>query len=171
MSRPEIVMIAAMGRNRVIGRDNGMPWRLPSDLKRFRRLTIGKPIIMGRKTFLSIGKPLPGRESVVVTRDQAFAAPEGVHVVRTLQEALDVAARRAAALGVNEIVSGGGGEIYAQMIGMADRLHITEIDAEPEGDALFPAIDPAIFREIHREVRPLAPPDEHAFAWVDYARY
>lgn len=171
MSRPAIVMIAAMGRNRVIGRDNAMPWRLPTDLKRFRRLTMGKPVIMGRKTFLSIGKPLPGRESIVVTRDPTFAAPDGVHVARTLQEALDVASRRAAEMGADEIISGGGGEIYAQMIGMADRLHVTEVDAAPEGDAVFPPIDPAIFREVHRETHPAVPPDAHAFAFVDYARY
>ncbi|WP_342360840.1 dihydrofolate reductase [Terrarubrum flagellatum] len=170
MTPPAIVLVAAMGRNRVIGRDNAMPWRLPTDLKRYRALTMGKPMVMGRKTFLSIGRVLPGRESIVLTRDASFAPPAGVHVVATLDEALALGAERAVAMGADEIIIAGGGEVYAQTIGMADRLHITEVDATPEGDAVFPIIDPALFREIHRESHSLAPPDAHAFTFVDYAR-
>ncbi len=168
--RPALVLIAAMGANRVIGRDNAMPWRMPTDLKRYRRLTMGKPMIMGRKTFLSIGKPLPGRESIVVTRDAGFAPPEGVHVARSLDEALTLGAERAAAMGVDEIIVAGGGEIYAQAIGLADRLHLTEIAAAPPGDVVFPPVDPALFREVAREAHALAPPDDHAFTFVDYER-
>ncbi|MET0605581.1 MAG: dihydrofolate reductase [Beijerinckiaceae bacterium] len=170
MSGPAIVIVAAMGRNRVIGRDNAMPWRMPTDLKRYRRLTMGKPMVMGRKTFLSIGRPLPGRESIVLTRDAGFVAPDGVHVASSLEAALSLATARAAAMEADEIIIAGGGDIYAQAIDLADRLHITEIDAAPEGDARFPEIDGSRFREVGREAHPAAPPDDHAFSFVDYAR-
>lgn len=136
-----VAMIAAVGSNGVIGADNGIPWRLPSDFAFFKRTTMGKPLIMGRKTFESIGKPLPGRTNIVVTRDHDFA-PVGVEVVRSLEDALDLAQAIAARDGVDEVMIGGGGAIYAAMMPRADRLYITHVDAAPEGETTFPAIDP-----------------------------
>ena len=162
-------VVAAVARNGVIGGDNRLLWNLSSDLKRFRALTTGKPMIMGRRTFASIGKPLPGRETVVVTRDRGFAAP-GVHVAHSIPEALALAAERARAMGAQEMVLAGGGELYAALIGAADRLHITQVDLAPEGDAHFPAIDPALWRETGRQSPPRGPRDEADFTFVDYER-
>ena len=141
--------IAAMARNRVIGQGNGLPWRLPGDLKFFKAATLGKPVVMGRKTFQSIGKPLPGRPNIVVTRDPGFVA-EGVHVVRDIETALDLAARLARETGAEEVMVIGGAEIYAQALPRLDRLYLTEIDAEIEGDAYFPEIEPRVWREAAR---------------------
>ena len=126
-------------------------------------------MVMGRKTFASIGRPLPGRETIVVTRDQDFAA-EGALVAHSLEAALTLAAERAAAMGADAIVIAGGGEIYAQTIGRADRLAITEVALEPEGDARFPPIDPLLWREVRRETAERGPRDEADFAFVDYER-
>ena len=133
-----LVLVAAVARNRVIGANGGLPWRLSSDLKRFKALTWGKPLVMGRKTFESIGRALPGRDTVVATRDPAFAAP-GVLVARELEAALHLAAERARATGASEIIVAGGGEIYAQTIGRAERLFITEVALDANGEAYFPA--------------------------------
>jgi dihydrofolate reductase len=160
-----IALIAAVARNRVIGVANGLPWRLSSDLRRFKALTMGKPLIMGRKTFASVGKALPGRFSIVVTRDAGFAS-DGVEVAHDLVAALTLARAHDPA----EIMIGGGAEIYAQTIGMADRLYITEVGLEPEGDALFPPIAPAEWREVLREPGERGPKDEAEFAFVDYER-
>jgi dihydrofolate reductase len=165
LTRPRIALIAAVGRNRAIGRANALPWRLSSDLKRFKALTLGKPFVIGRKTFQSIGRALPGRFSIVVTRDRAFTAPD-VEVADNLASALALAA----AHGTAEIMIGGGGEIYAQVIGQADWLYLTEVDLAPEGDALFPEIDPSQWREIRREGGMRGPKDEADFAFVDYER-
>lgn len=169
MSAPVLALVAAVGRNGAIGVGDALPWRLSSDLKRFKALTMGKPLIMGRKTFQSIGKPLPGRETIVVTRDPGFA-PEGVAVVHDLGEALQVAEAKARAAGAEEIVVAGGGEIYAQTIARAQRLHITEVDLAPAGDAHFPPIDGAVWREVARERGERGPRDEADFAFVDYER-
>ena len=145
--------IAAMARNRVIGQDNGLPWRLPGDLKFFKATTLGKPVVMGRKTFQSIGRPLPGRPNIVVTRDPDFAAKgaaEGVHIARDIDSALDLAARLARETGAQEVMVIGGAEIYAQALPRLDRLYLTEIDAEIEGDAHFPEIEPRVWREAAR---------------------
>ncbi len=158
-----------MARNRVIGRDNQLLWRLKSDLRHFRDLTTGKPLIMGRKTFESIGRPLPNRDNIIVSRDEAYRA-EGVFVVRSLDEAFRKAGECAAVRGVDQIMVGGGGDIYAQAIAHADALHLTEVDLEPEGDALFPAIDRQVWREISRKEHPAGPDDEAAFRFVDYVR-
>ena len=141
--------IAAMARNRVIGQDNGLPWRLPGDLKFFKATTLGKPVVMGRKTFQSIGKPLPGRPNIVVTRDPGFKA-EGVHIARDIDTALDLAGRLARETGAGEVMVIGGAEIYAQALPRLDRLYLTEIDAEIDGDAHFPAIEPGVWREAAR---------------------
>ncbi len=161
---PAIVLVAALARNRVIGVDGDLPWRLPDDLKRFKAITLGKPMIMGRKTFESIGRALPGRRTIVVTRDPAWTA-EGVETAGSLDEALSVAASGA----TDEIVIAGGGEIYAQALPRADRLRLTLVDLAPEGDARFPEVDPAEWREIAREPHP-ASDGRPAFVFVDYAR-
>ena len=126
-------MVAA-ARNGVIGRNNALPWHLPEDLRYFRRVTMGKPVVMGRKTFESIGKPLPGRTNIVITRNRAYSA-EGIKVVRGLNEALNLAADIALIDGVEELVVIGGAEIYRTAIPRADRLYMTEVHAQVEGDA------------------------------------
>lgn len=141
--------IAALTRNRVIGQGNGLPWRLPGDLKFFKATTLGKPVVMGRKTFQSIGRPLPGRPNIVVTRDPGFVA-EGVHIARDIDTALDLAATLARASGAEEVMVIGGAEIYAQALPRLDRLYLTRIDAELEGDAHFPEIEPRAWREAAR---------------------
>lgn len=164
-----VAMIAAVGRNGVIGANNGIPWRLPSDFAFFKRTTMGKPLIMGRKTFESIGRPLPGRANIVVTRDENFAAV-GVEVVRSLADALELAQAIAARDGVDEVMIGGGGAIYAEMMPRADRLYITHVDAAPEGETIFPAIDPVVWRTVAEpEVTP-DPRDSAAFRVRVYER-
>jgi dihydrofolate reductase len=165
----KISLICAAARNGVIGRDNQLLWRLKSDLRRFRDLTTGKPLIMGRKTFLSIGRPLPNRDNIIVTRDRAFAPP-GVIVTHSLAEAFDKAEACAKARGVDEIMIGGGGDIYAQTIDRADRLFMTEVDLDPEGDAVFPPIDRTHWLEIKREQHAMGPDNEAAYSFVDYVR-
>lgn len=135
-------MIAAIGANRVIGADGSIPWRLPSDFAYFKRTTLGKPIVMGRKTFESIGRPLPGRANIVVSRQPGYQ-PDGVLVISGLAAALDHARSIAAADGAGEVMVIGGGAIYEQAMSYAERLYITHVDLSPAGDALFPPIDPA----------------------------
>jgi dihydrofolate reductase len=167
MSLP-LVLVAAVARNGIIGGGNQLLWRLSSDLKRFKALTMGKPLVMGRKTFQSIARSLPGRETIVVTHDPAFS--DGVLIARGVEEALALAEERAAAMGADAIVVAGGGELYAQTIGRADRLAITEVALEPEGDVRFPPIDTALWREVSREPGERGPKDEADFAFVEYAR-
>jgi dihydrofolate reductase len=164
-----IALVAAAGRNRVIGRGGELPWHLGTDLARFRRLTRGRPMVMGRKTFETIGRPLPHRLNIVITRNPAFA-PAGVETAPSLDAALERAATDARARGVNEISVIGGGEIYAQALPLADRIYLTEVDAAPEGDAYFPSFDPTTWTVVRREAHPAGPQDDHAFVFVDYAR-
>ncbi|WP_343560147.1 type 3 dihydrofolate reductase [Kiloniella sp. b19] len=164
-----ISMIVAHGRNRVIGVDNVMPWHIPADLKFFKAKTLGKPVVMGRKTLQSIGRPLPGRPNIVVTRDESFAV-EGTTRVSSLDEAIEVAKGKAAELGVEEIMIVGGGQIYEQMLARATRLYLTEIDLAPEGDAFFPDYRAQgswseSWREHHE-----AEGDQPAFDFVVYER-
>ncbi len=169
MSDPPLVLVAAVARNGVIGSGQGLPWRLSSDLKRFKARTWGKPLVMGRKTYLTIGRPLPGRETIVVTRDPGFAAP-GVLVVHDLKAALDLAAERARAMGASEVVIAGGGEIYAQTMPRAERLLITEVALDAKGETRFPPIDPRQWREVSREKGERGLRDEGDFAFVEYGR-
>jgi dihydrofolate reductase len=164
-----IAVVAAVAENGVIGRDNRLIWRLRSDLKRFRALTWGKPLVMGRKTFQSIGRPLPGRETIVLTRDPGFAA-EGVRTARSFEEALDAGRRIAGELGADAVMVVGGSEVYALALPVADRLHLTLVHASPEGDAAFPAYEASAFRETAREARPAGPDDEHPFTFLDLER-
>lgn len=136
-----VTIVVAVAKNSVIGRDGGLAWKISDDLKRFRALTVGKPVIMGRKTFQSIGKPLKGRVSIVVSRTKT--SQEGVVVARTFEEALTRAAEAARQSGADEICVIGGADIYRQALAIADRIHLTEVDAVVDGDAHFPAIDPA----------------------------
>ena len=165
----EIVLIIAVADNGVIGADNAIPWRLKTDLQRFKALTIGKPILMGRKTYLSIGKPLPGRTSIVVSRDRGFA-PSGVVVARDLPSALAAARSDAIKRGAGEIAVIGGTDIFAQTMPLADRLEITHVHARPAGDVYFPPIDRSQWREVARSEHPAGPRDEASFSYVTYAR-
>ncbi|MFZ0426167.1 MAG: dihydrofolate reductase [Xanthobacteraceae bacterium] len=164
-----VILLAAMAENGVIGRHNALPWRLKSDMQHFRAITMGRPVVMGRKTFVSIGKPLKGRTTIVVSRDPAFAAP-GIVVAPSLEAGMAAARGDALRRGADTIVFAGGGEIYAQAMGLADRLVMTEVHKRVDGDAYFPAIDPAIWREAAREEHQPADGDEVAFALVTYAR-
>lgn len=146
--------MVAVARNGVIGRDNDLPWRLPDDLKRFKAITLGKPVVMGRKTFESIGRPLPGRENRVVSRQPGLGV-EGCRVFAKLQDAL--------AGPEEEVMVIGGAQIYAEALPLAQRLFLTEVDAEVEGDARFPDLDPAAWREVGREEH--AADERHAYAF------
>jgi dihydrofolate reductase len=142
-----ISLVVAMARNRVIGRDNGLPWRLSEDLKRFKATTLGKPILMGRKTFESIGKPLPGRRNIVLTRDRTWCA-EGVEVAGSVEEALELAQ------GAPELAVIGGAEIYRLMLPMADRIYLTRVEAEVSGDTEFPRLDSTQWTEVRAGAHP-----------------
>jgi dihydrofolate reductase len=145
-----IALVVAVAENGVIGRDGGLPWRMPSDLKTFRRVTMGKPVVMGRRTFATLKKPLDGRDNIVVTRDPAFAA-EGVSVVGSLPDALTLARVLARTRGADEIMIIGGGEIYRAALPLADRLYWTRIHGRPEGDTHFPELDAADWRRVSAE--------------------
>ena len=164
-----VVLLAAVADNGVIGRDNALPWRLSTDLKRFKAMTLGKPVVMGRKTYLSIGKPLPGRTNIVVTRDRNFRA-EGALVANSVDAALDMARDDARHRGASEIMVIGGTEIFEQTMGLADRLEITHVHASPEGDVYFPAIDPALWRETERDEQPAGARDDASVSFVTYQR-
>jgi dihydrofolate reductase len=166
---PDIILVAAVSENGVIGRGNALPWRLKSDLAHFRAVTMGKPVIMGRKTYLSIGKPLTGRTTIVVSRDAAFAAP-GVLVAPSLDAATAAARGDALRRGTNAIIIAGGADIYAQAMPLAARLDITYIHRAVDGDAHFPSIDGRIWHEIARDERAAAAGDDAAFAFVTYER-
>ncbi len=146
-----ISLIVAVARNGVIGRDGRMPWHLPADLKQFKRTTMGKPVLMGRKTHQSIGRPLPGRTNIVISRDPDFAA-EGCTVVSTIPDALEAA--RAVAGDEGEVMVIGGGAIYAALLPRADRIYLTRIATDAQGDTRFPDLDPDQWREVRREERP-----------------
>lgn len=160
---PRICLIVARGRNGVIGSDGDLPWRLSSDLKHFKAVTGGKPIIMGRKTWDSLPRrPLPGRLNIVVTRQTRFLA-EGAQVVGDLDAAFEIAAARAQTDSVGEVFVIGGAQIYAAALARADRLYITEVDAEPAGDVAFPALGEADWTEASRVLCGAGPGDDHAF--------
>ena len=165
----DIVLLAAVAQNGVIGRDNALPWRLKSDMQHFRSATMGKPVVMGRKTYQSIGKPLGGRTSIVVSRDPAFAAP-GILVAPNLTAALDAARGDALRRGASAIVVAGGADLYIQAMPLATQLSITEVRKSVDGDARFPAIDPQSWRETSRSEHQPAADDECSFAFVAYER-
>jgi len=166
---PAIVLLAAVADNGVIGRGNALPFRQSSDLKRFKSLTMGKPVLMGRKTYVSIGKPLPGRTNIVVSRNPAFA-PAGVIVAPSLDAGLAAARDDARKRGADELVVIGGTDIFAQCMALADRMEITHVHARPEGDTYFPPIDAAQWHATARSDHLAGPQDEAAFSYVTYTR-
>lgn len=163
MNPPVIAIIAALARNRTIGAGNKMPWHLPEDLKRFRQLTTGHRVIMGRKTFESIGRPLPNRTNIIVTRSTSFAAA-GCMIVHTLEEAFAAGPPDTMAFVI------GGGDIYAQTLDRASKMYLTEIDAEIAGDAFFPPFDRSEWIEVRREPRGADESQTMSFSFVDYER-
>lgn len=145
---PSITLVVAAATNGVIGRDGGMPWHLPADLAHFKRVTLGKPVLMGRRTHESIGGPLPGRLNLVLSKDRGYQA-EGCRIVGSLAEAAAVAAREEAA----ELMVIGGGGVYAEALPLADRILLTRVHVAPEGDTYFPALEPDEWQETGREER------------------
>jgi dihydrofolate reductase len=164
-----IVLVVAVAENGVIGRAGALPWRIRSDMQRFRALTMGKPVIMGRKTFVSIPKPLAGRTTIVVSRDGTFAAA-GVVVAPSLEAALTAARGDALRRGADAIAVIGGQDVFARTLPIAARLEVTEVRARPEGDTFFEAVDRTVWREVAREEHGTGPQDEAPFAFVTYER-
>jgi dihydrofolate reductase len=156
-----ISLVVAVAENGVIGKDGRLPWRIPSDLKRFRALTMGKPVIMGRRTFQSLAKPLDGRDNIVVTRDPDFGS-NGVVAVASFEAALTVARERAQARGADEVMVIGGAEIYRAALPLADRIYLTRVHASPAGDTLFPEPPSADWHIVSQEELARGPNDEHA---------
>ncbi|MCW5715091.1 MAG: dihydrofolate reductase [Bauldia sp.] len=165
---PTLALIAAVADNGVIGADGGMPWRLSADMKRFRALTMGKPVVMGRKTYDSLGKPLEGRTNIVITRG-ALLAPPAI-TVPSVQAGLAAGYDEAKRRGVDEVMVLGGGTIYAATISLADRLYITHVHSSPDGDTWFPAIQSADFEVVSSEETAPGPRDSHAATFVIYQR-
>ena len=164
-----VVLVAAVADNGVIGQSGALPWRLKSEMAHFRRVTMGKPVMMGRKTYLSIGRPLAGRTNIVVSRDTSFAAP-GILVAPTIEAALAVARGDALRRGTEEIAVIGGADVYAQTLACADRMVITRVHLRPDGDTKFPAIDPSVWSEVERHEHSAGPDDQASFTVVAYRR-
>ena len=164
-----ISMIVAMADNRVIGRKNQLPWHLPHDLKYFKATTMGKPIIMGRKTYESIGRPLPGRSNIVVTTNPDFRA-EGVKVVHNIDQALEVAEGVAVVDGAQEIMVIGGAQLYAEMLPRTQRLYLTQVHADIEGDAMFPELDWAQWQQLEREDYLAEGSNPYNYSFIVYRR-
>jgi dihydrofolate reductase len=166
----DIVLVAAVAENGVIGRAGGLPWRIKSEMQRFRAMTWGRPVVAGRKTYLSFAKrPLPGRTNIIVSRSHEFAAP-GAIVAPTLAAALEVARGDALRRASDAIMVLGGADVYMQAMPLADRLEITHIHARPDGDTTFPAIDPATWREAARTVHAAEEGDDAGYDAVTYVR-
>lgn len=166
----EIVLIVAVAENGVIGAAGAIPWRQKSDMKRFKAMTMGRPIVMGRKTFMSFPRrPLPGRTNIVITRDGSFRQP-GALVTTSLDEALSIARGDALRRSAAEIAIVGGAEIYALTLPRADRIEITEVHARPDGDTTFPLLDADVWHEVARERHPAGPDDDAAFSYVTWRR-
>ena len=158
----QISIIVAMAENRVIGRAGGLPWRIPGDLRRFKEVTMGKPIVMGRRTYQSIGRPLPDRPNIVITRDETFQA-EGLHVVHGFDQALEKAAQL---VNDGEVIIIGGAEIYRMALESASRLYLTEVHENAEGDTHFPNFDRSRWQEISRDDHPNADGDAPGHSFI-----
>ena len=154
-----LALIVAMAENRVIGRNNQLPWRIPADLRHFKALTLGKPVIMGRKTYESIGRPLPGRDNIVISADSGYQA-EGCQVVHSVEQALEAAGS------CEEAMIIGGANLYRQTLENADRLYLTLVKAEPEGDTWFPEIELQQWREIERQAHTADESNEYDYDFV-----
>jgi dihydrofolate reductase len=158
-----ISLIVAVAENGVIGRENALPWHLPADLKHFKALTLGKPILMGRKTWESIGRLLPGRENIVITRQDGYKGPKELRIVSSLEEGFKLAAQ------ASEVMIIGGAEIYRQALPLADRVYLTRVALSPEGDTLFPPLPPEEWRQTEKEAHP-ATEKAPAFAFETWER-
>ena len=166
-----VAFVVAAAENGVIGHNGKLPWRMPTDLKRFRSITLGKPVVMGRKTYASLGKPLDGRDNIVVTRQKDFSAP-GIHVVTGIDEALALARTLALQRGAGEIMVIGGAEIFRSALPHADRIYLTIVKGRPEGDTILDPFDPDVWRETSRETLAQTPNDQFPadFVVLDRAR-
>ena len=163
MSAPRLSLIAALAKNRIIGFKNRLPWRLPEDLAHFKALTLDHPILMGRKTFESLGRPLPGRRNIVITRNSGYQ-PKGCEIATSISEAIALCAE------TEEVFFIGGAELYRQVLPRVDRLYLTEVQVEAQGDAWFPEFDRALFTEISRESHIGEKGDRLPFDFVVYER-
>ncbi len=162
----KITLIVAKAKNNVIGKDNQLVWKLSTDLKRFKSLTSGHFILMGRKTYESFGKPLPNRTHLIITRNPDYQAPEGHYAFQSVEEAFIFCNK----IGIEQLFIIGGGQIYEETINMCDSLEITEVEAKPEGDTFFPEINPKIWKEVERESFPDDEKNEFPFAFVTYEK-
>jgi len=162
-------MIVAMAENRVIGINNNLPWYLPNDLKYFKQVTMGKPILMGRKTYESIGKPLPGRANIVLTRNESWSA-EGVKTVNSLMQAFELAQSIVEIDGQDEMMVIGGDQIYQSTLADIDRIYLTKVHAEVKGDAYFPELDWSQWKEVGREDFEAAGPNPYDYSFIVYDR-
>lgn len=162
---PVIALVVAMGENRAIGRGGDLPWHLRSDMRFFRDTTMGKPVIMGRRTFMSLPRVLDGRLSIVLTRNAAFEAP-GAVMAYNLEEALDVARKAAAKAGVDEIMVIGGEDVFREVLPQVGRIYLTEVHAAPDADTWFPELEGDEWREAFRERHEAGPKDDHDFSFV-----
>ena len=163
--RPVIALVVAIGENGAIGRGGDLPWRLSSDMRYFRKITMGKPVIMGRRTFKSLPRVLDGRLNIVLTRDQGFVAPDAV-MAHSLEEGLAAARESAVRTGADEIMVIGGEDVFREVLPQAHRIYLTEVHATPEADTWFPDFDKREWREVLRERHQAGPRDEHAFSFV-----
>jgi dihydrofolate reductase len=164
-----LVLVVAVAENGVIGRKGRLPWRIPGDLKHFKSVTMGKPVVMGRKTYDSIGKPLPGRANIVLTRDRNWRA-DGVIAGHTLEEVLRIADAEARKAGAKEIAVIGGVTLFKETLPLAAKIELTEVHAKPQGDIYFPNYDRAAFRETRREGPQQGEKDDHAYSVVTLER-
>ena len=165
----DIVLVAAIGDNNVIGRGGQLPWHIRSDLQHFKKLTLNRPVVMGRHTFEAIGKVLPDRTNIVLTRDLSLRAP-GAQLATTFDAALSAARNDARKRGVNEIMVIGGTTLFERTMPLATRLEITHVHAAPEGDRFFPEIDPAVWHRSSLQEHPAGPHDDYPFATATYVR-
>ncbi len=166
---PKIVMVVAAAENGVIGRDGGLPWRMSTDLQYFRKVTLNKPVIMGRKTFDSLGKPLDGRDNIVISRDMEFL-PDGAYVTRSLDEALAKGRELALANGVDEVAIIGGAGIFSVALALVDRIYLTEVHADVTGDVVMPRFLRSAWKETSRQRKPAGPRDDHEMSFVVFDR-
>jgi dihydrofolate reductase len=162
----QIILIVAKAKNNVIGKDNQLIWKLSSDLKRFKTLTSGHYILMGRKTFESLGKPLPNRTHLIISRNSDYQAPEGHYAFPSVEDAFIFCNK----IGLDQLFIIGGGQIYQETINLCDVLEITEVDAKPDGDTLFPEINPEIWKEVDKESFLADEKNEYPYAFVRYEK-
>ena len=163
--KPAIALVVAIAENGAIGRGGELPWRLSSDMRYFRKVTMGKPVIMGRRTFKSLPRVLDGRLNVVLTRDRGFVAPDAI-MAHSLEEGLSAARASAERTGTDEIMVIGGEDVFREVLPQAHRIYLTEVHASPEADTWFPDFDKREWREVSREKHEAGPRDEHAFSFV-----